>query len=291
MATLEVCVAIRSPLQARTICSGTHVHVRDVSCDACRGRHAGLPESVPDTRIVLAYRGTFVYRLGRRALVADGNQALVFNAGDEYRIDHPGDGGDRCLSIRIAPDWLQEIARDGLVAASAAPRLRRARRPFRPRDQLLAARLRACDADADPLQAEALALMLTVNLLQPDPPSARLLPPGPSAGRQRLIERAKLLLQDDPAHRWTLAALAAELRVSPVYLTQSFSRAEGMPLYRYQTRLRLARALEELPRAHDLTALSLVHGFSSHSQFSAAFRRTYGVTPSAARHALRPRPG
>ncbi|WP_407351081.1 helix-turn-helix transcriptional regulator [Luteimonas sp. R10] len=280
-----------TPLQARTICSSTHVRVRDVHCRACRGRHAGQPESVPDTRIVLAYRGTFVYRPGRQALVADGNQALVFNAGDEYRIDHPGDGGDRCLSIRIAPDWLQEIARDGLVAASAAPRLRRTRRPLGPRDQWLAARLRACDGYADPLPAETLTLALAGSLLQPDPPSAPPTRQGFSAGRGRLIERAKLLLQDDPAHRWTLAALAAELRVSPVYLTQSFSGTEGMPLYRYQTRLRLARALEALPRTHDLTALALTHGFSSHGQFSAAFRRTYGLTPSAARRALRSRPG
>jgi AraC family transcriptional regulator len=54
-----------------------------------------------------------------------------------------------------------------------------------------------------------------------------------------------------------------------------------MPLYRYQLRLRLARSLDLLNQYDDLTALALEVGFSSHSHFTAAFRRTYGRTPSA----------
>jgi AraC family transcriptional regulator len=78
-----------------------------------------------------------------------------------------------------------------------------------------------------------------------------------------------------------LAEIAGELRVSPVYLTQVFQQVEGLPLYQYQLRLRLARALDLLARRDDLTALALDLGFSSHSHFSAAFRRLYGYSPSA----------
>jgi AraC family transcriptional regulator len=53
-----------------------------------------------------------------------------------------------------------------------------------------------------------------------------------------------------------------------------------LPLYRYQLRLRLARALDLLARHDDLTTLSLDLGFSSHSHFSAAFRQAYGRSPS-----------
>ena len=53
-----------------------------------------------------------------------------------------------------------------------------------------------------------------------------------------------------------------------MYLTQVFQQVEGVPLYRYQLRLRLARALELLPRYDDLTSLSLDLGFYSHSHFS-----------------------
>lgn len=267
-------------LRSRPMCSGISVQVHDVHCRACRGRHPGAEEWVPDTRIVLAYRGTFVYRAGRRATLADPNRALAFNAGDEYAIDHPTDRGDSCLSIRFAPGLLREIAGEGAAAGSQGDRLLRGTWPVDARAQWLAAGLRAC-GPADPLRAEELALALARRILQPDPRPRRA---GPA--RQRLIERTRLLLQEDPARRWTLGDLATVVGASPVYLTQCFSQVEGMPLYRYQTNLRLARALEQLPRADDLTALALAHGFSGHSQFTAAFRRTYGLTPSLARDTL-----
>ncbi len=49
-----------------------------------------------------------------------------------------------------------------------------------------------------------------------------------------------------------------------------------MPLYRYQRRLRLARALDLISQYDDLTTLGLDLGFSSHSHFTAAFREVYG---------------
>jgi len=52
-------------------------------------------------------------------------------------------------------------------------------------------------------------------------------------------------------------------------------------------RLRLARALDVIGGYEDLTALGLDLGFSSHSHFTAAFRETYGRTPSQFRAALR----
>jgi AraC-like DNA-binding protein len=53
--------------------------------------------------------------------------------------------------------------------------------------------------------------------------------------------------------------------------------------------LRLARALVELPHADDLSTLALEVGFSSHSHFSAAFRRAFGCTPSQFRQTTRGR--
>ncbi len=86
--------------------------------------------------------------------------------------------------------------------------------------------------------------------------------------------------------RWTLAEIGDELRVSPVYLTQLFQQVEGMPLYQYQLRLRLAHALDLVARYDDLTTLALDLGFSSHSHFSAAFRQLYGYSPSRFKHSV-----
>ena len=74
-----------------------------------------------------------------------------------------------------------------------------------------------------------------------------------SIGRQKLVDRAKLILSSDLARRWTLAEIAREAGVSPVYLTQVFQQVEGTPLYRYHLRLRLAKALDLLGSYDDLT--------------------------------------
>ncbi len=74
--------------------------------------------------------------------------------------------------------------------------------------------------------------------------------------------------------------MAAEVGVSPVYLTQVFRQVEGMPLYRYQLNLRLSRALDLLGEYSDLTMLALDLGFSSHSHFTFAFRKAYGAAPA-----------
>ena len=59
-----------------------------------------------------------------------------------------------------------------------------------------------------------------------------------------------------------------------------FQQVEGVPLHRYHLRLRLARALDLLPRCEDMSALAMDLGFSSHSHFAAAFKQMYGRTPS-----------
>src|SRR6202042_682522 len=153
-----------------------------------------------------------------------------------------------------------------------------------PRAQALVAVLRHSLREniAGPLEAESLALTLAQRALGPRTTHEA----GASVGRQRLVDRVKLVLSSDPARRWTLAEIAAEVRGSPVYLTQVFQQVEGLPLYRYQLRLRLARALDLLARYDDLTALSLDPGFSSHSHFSAAFRQTYGRSPSEFRQSV-----
>lgn len=109
---------------------------------------------------------------------------------------------------------------------------------------------------------------------------------GASPGRQKLVDRAKLVLSSDLSRRWTLAEIAAEVGVSPVYLTQVFQQVEAMPLYRYQLRLRLAHALDLLGQYDDLTTLSVDLGFSSHSHFSSAFRQAYGCTPAEFRRSV-----
>jgi AraC-like DNA-binding protein len=203
---------------------------------------------------------------------------LFFNPTEGYRVSHPVTGGDASLDVAVAEPLLHELAPRAFLRDGGTLAFRQQRRRIDPRAQALVALLRHSlrQGIAEPLEAESLALTLVRRALGPRTTHE----PGASVGRQRLVDRAKLVLSTDLARRWTLAEIAAEVGGSPVYLTQVFQQVEGLPLYRYQLRLRLARALDLLAEYEDLTALGLELGFSSHSHFSAAFRETYGRSPS-----------
>jgi AraC-like DNA-binding protein len=246
----------------------------------CRGecRHKSAEECARVTQLVFPYRGVYVRHLGRNDAVAEANQVLFFNQGESYHISHPIKGGDACLSLAIGEPWLRELAPKDQLSEGAALRFRWQRLRIDPRTQALVSLLRHTLSRqvTEALEAETLVFTLVRRALgERTSHAARA-----SAGRQKLADRAKLVLSSDLARRWTLAEIAAEVGVSPVYLTQVFQQVEAMPLYRYQLRLRLARALDLLGRYDDLTRLSLDLGFSSHSHFSSAFRQVYGRTPT-----------
>ena len=271
--------------QVHTLLSTPLIEVRDVLC-AGTCRHKGEVERSGRTTLVFPYRGTYVRHVGDGEAVADASQVLFFNAGEDYQVSHPNPGGDACLALAVDPRLLREIAPPDLLhpAADGEPlRFRLPRLRIDPRAQVLVAMLRHAlrEGIAEPLEGESLALTLVHRALAPRATHAA----GSTHARQRLVDRAKLVLARDLARRWTLAEVAAEVGVSPVYLTQSFREVEGVPLYRYQLRLRLARALDLLREYDDLTQLGLHLGFSSHSHFTAAFQQAYGRTPSEFRQA------
>lgn len=258
--------------------------ISDVVCNgACR--HKSDEECSSATHLVFPYRGVFVRHLGRNDAVAEANQVFFFNADESYRISHPIHGGDACLSLTLEGSLLRELAPKDQVLERGVLAFRRQRLRIDARAQALVALLRySLSRDvAETLEAETLVLTLVRRALGERTSHAT----RASDGRQKLVDRAKLVLSSDLARRWTLAEIAAEVGVSPVYLTQVFQQVEAMPLYRYQLRLRLARALDLLGRYDDLTTLSMELGFSSHSHFSAVFRQAYGRTPAEFQRSVR----
>jgi AraC-like DNA-binding protein len=246
----------------------------------CRGecRHKSEEECASATHLVFPYRGVYVRHVGRTDAVAEANQVLFFNAGEGYRVSHPVKGGDACLSILVDEPLLFELAPKDKIHSGGRLTFNRQRLRIDPRAQALMAILRYSLTQnvAETLEAETLTLTLVRRALGERTSHA----PKATAGREKLVDRTKLILSSDLARRWTLAEIAAEVGVSPVYLTQVFQQVEAVPLYRYQLRLRLARALDLLGEFADLTALSLHLGFSSHSHFTSCFKQAYGRTPA-----------
>ncbi len=233
-----------------------------------------LPPSGVTTRrqLAITYSGAFEFQVGRSLSWVDPTRLLFADADQEFADHHivPGVGH---RSVILSPDAsvLDELSPDSSAAFS--DRLRAC--PLRV--QMLAQMLRR---STDDLASEELGLAILVAGL----------------GEQRRVaihdpvsvRKAKALLHDSHEPRWTLTDVAHQVGVTPIHLTQAFKRSEGQPLYRYQTQLRLGRALAELPERDDITDLALDLGFSSHSHFTAAFRSALGMTPSAYRASTRP---
>ncbi|WDV55305.1 AraC family transcriptional regulator [Streptomyces coeruleorubidus] len=95
-----------------------------------------------------------------------------------------------------------------------------------------------------------------------------------------VVGGALRLLQDDPAHPWTIAALAAKTGVSRAALARRFTALVGEPPMTYLTGWRLALAADRLRDSEDtLDAVARRVGYGSAFALSTAFKRVYGVSP------------
>lgn len=62
--------------------------------------------------MVFPYRGVFMRHVGNDEAVAEASQVLFFNKGDIYRISHPVEGGDACISLNLPDALFEELVPD-----------------------------------------------------------------------------------------------------------------------------------------------------------------------------------
>lgn len=242
-----------------------HCHPHDHAC--------GPDEYSPVSTLAFPLRGVFLKHHSRRErVVADACHAIFFKANEPYRVSHPVAGGDDCLVIEPSHDVLRELLgaeEFRQTHAVLAPRLAAAARILRYR---LARQM------ASALEAEETALDLLAAT------AATTLPAAAQRRQQDMVEATKITLAAQPGEPWSLAALARRVHGSPFYLARTFRRLTGLPLHRYHLQTRLAAALVEvLDSARDLSAIAADLGFSSHSHFTATFRKAFGATPATLR--------
>jgi AraC family transcriptional regulator len=267
---------------------------------ASASRVPGAEGFSPEFQCALPYRGLLVWHVGRDQVVGDANQVLFVTGGEAYRVSQPLASGYAELIVTPSIDVLTELTHGTGVTLAAHPLFRRRSRRATPWLQSFRARFlswahdgaapdSAEGASGDALEAEELVLALLRAALHEEKAGNE-----PNGSTQRLIRRTKAFLEAELANPIKLSDVSRAVGASPAYLTHVFRRVEGTSLHRYLVQLRLARALVELPRVDDLTTLAVDIGFSSHSHFTAAFRRAFGTTPSefrtTSRKRLRPPP-
>lgn len=274
-------------LKSATLFASDFVRITDVCCHAPRSGF-GEDEVVESPRLIFPRRGVFECGFAHETVVADSNGALLFNAGDSYRVRHPCDGGDDCSVFVFPPEVLCEALGD---CGLSRPHFEAhpfafpcvvidAHAQYRERMLHHALRLRGLDALGVEEASGSLLDLLAAQIAGHPVPERRT----STTPQQALVEQARALLSSRPEARLSLGEIAREVHYSPFHLARLFRAEVGTSLHQYRLRLRLAVALERLLQGEDdLSRLALDLGFDSHSHFTASFKRCFGRTPSQVR--------
>lgn len=99
--------------------------------------------------------------------------------------------------------------------------------------------------------------------------------------RDKHIGRALALLHGDPRRPWTVDDLAGEVALSRSALADRFTSLIGESPMQYLLRWRLSRAARALRAGAQITRVAEDCCYESAAAFSRAFKREFGVAPSA----------
>jgi AraC family transcriptional regulator len=248
---------------------------------ACRAhRHARAVEEYASAHhIGFVTRGVFIKQVHRATNAADPMQAVFFPKGESYRVHHPLDGGDDCIVLTVDDGFLAEAS-----AGAATTGLPSGATRLDPKGFFGVARVaREARLGWDRVRVEEGVCRLFDQTMGDC--RGRLTTPPPGA-RDR-VRAVQVLMSAQLDRRLTLRSLGGAVGWSPFQLMRGFREQTGVPVHRYLTGLRVARAIARLADGErDLTALALGCGFVDHSHLTNVFRRHAGVTPSSARTLL-----
>lgn len=262
---------------------------RAVLHESCIGLVTRVSRSAPNAPkggrttawgVALPLAGVFTWEAGRAVSTVDPNSTLFISGGRTFSETHPVRGRGHAAVIAVpAREVLDELCRGR--RPDDAPCFAETTRVASPRAQMIARRLCCSNYLKGGLESDELTFAFLEEAFNGCASKSALAP-------QRVVRKAKELLHERRDHApLSLAEAAREIGVTPTYLTQAFKKSVGVPLYKYQIRLRLTRALDELPHCESITDLALALGFSSHSHFSAAFAALYRTSPSHYRESMR----
>jgi AraC-like DNA-binding protein len=181
-----------------------------------------------------------------------------------------GDVGDRLLDL-LPP----------LAVVPAGPRTRAAL-------DLLATEVACDEPGQDAVLHRLLDLVLVLALRAWCARPEATLPAWYRALADRSIGDALRLLHEDPARRWTVGALAAEVGMSRAAFAARFTHWVGEPPLTYLTGWRMTVGADLL-RDTEATVATVARkvGYEDAFAFSVAFKRARGVSPSVWRRQVR----
>lgn len=103
--------------------------------------------------------------------------------------------------------------------------------------------------------------------------------------RDPYVGAALAAVHRDPAHPWTIAALARVSAMSRSAFAARFTQVVGVPAMQYVTSWRMRVATDRLARGEALALVAAAVGYGSTAGFSRTFARVTGRSPGSVRRA------
>lgn len=262
------------------LAAGSGWRVDDVICTA--GPHDRPFEERHDSIcIAVVTEGSFRYRTTQGSAVLAPGALLLGNHRQCFECGHEHGVGDRCLSFRFTPEFIEAVL-------AAVPGARQLAFPVPGLPPLLslipvvAAAEAARDAgDAAELEERALQLAGSVAAALAD---ARTDAAAPSRRDHQRIAAALRRIEMDAHEPLSLVDLAREAAMSPYHFLRTFRAVVGLTPHQFVLRTRLHRAAVQLRRSNEgVSDIALANGFNDLSTFNRRFRRLTGKTPTAYR--------
>lgn len=238
----------------------------------CAAAHPLFRDSGPCTHhtFVFPRSSTVIRHAGGSAFTATPNCATLYNEGQEYTR--------QTISRVDVSDWFV-VAAD-IVASILGDDRRPFRRTHVPVDAATYFEQRFLFEQADrldPHDVDERVLRLFGRVAAANATDGTL--------PRDAVETVKARVAARPAANESLRALAAAAGSSPFHLCRAFRRQTGQSINEYKHSLRLRLSLEMLEQARGgIADVALRLGYATHSHFTAAFRRRFGITPSQYAH-------
>jgi AraC-like DNA-binding protein len=237
--------------------------------------------------IAIVTSGTFTYRTTQGTAVLAPGAALLGNHGHCYECGHEHGIGDRCLSFRFTPEFVESVVSDlpgARQLAFTVPNLP----PLPGLIPIVADATAARDGiEAAPFEELALSVVARVGVALTQVSSAartRQLARPPSHRDQRRVTEVVRRIEAQCDQPLSLQQLAAEVAMSPYHFLRTFRAVAGMAPHQFLLHTRLQRAAVRLRGSCDpISTIALEAGFSDLSTFNRRFRRLLGASPGAYR--------
>jgi len=105
-------------------------------------------------------------------------------------------------------------------------------------------------------------------------------PSGNGCSASHSLLEVKAYIQTHLSEKLTIAFLCKQFSVSPTFLKEGFRRAYGVPIHSFLIQQRLRRTQELICTTRmPIQQIAQAVGYEGMSQFNAAFKREYGMTP------------